>query len=217
MTSPARFVRRTSLAVAALVSLSALALGACDRITFGQAEPDPKARVTTTVTTTLQPTTTAQQTVPTPAPGAFPPDGPGAYGAVDASRYLLSPPTSVATYAFSVPSGNIACFAGTEFICEIHDGPDDSPEESRCGLYEGAERPVRIVGWFNYASPPCSTILQGVWRDPGPVLGYGESLSITVSGAQFTCYSSTEALYCRGPQDYGFTLSRTEFARTRLG
>ncbi|MFT3900093.1 MAG: hypothetical protein QM728_07620 [Gordonia sp. (in: high G+C Gram-positive bacteria)] len=211
-----------SLTLAALLPLAALALTGCDRISLGDASPDQRARQTTTVTTTLMPTPTGAAepttTAPTPTPeqGAIPPDGAGAYAPVDASRFQLAQPSSVATYSFSVPSGNIACFAGSEFICEIHDGPSDSPEESRCGLYDGAEKPVRIVGWFNYDKPPCSTILQGTWRDPGPALNYGESVAMSVSGAQITCYSSTEALYCTGPQNYGFKLSRTEFYRSQL-
>ncbi|GAB11893.1 hypothetical protein GOARA_091_00110 [Gordonia araii NBRC 100433] len=204
----------------ALVPLVALCVSSCGRIVFGDAEPDSRVTVTTTVTPSSPPTettTTEPETTTPPPVTAVPPDGPGAYSAVDASRFAMSSPTSVATYAFSVPSGNIACFAGSEFICEIHDGPNESPTESRCGIYgDDAEQRVRIVGWFSYDKPPCSTILQGTWRDPGAVLNYGESVQISVPGADFTCYSSSEALYCTGPQSYGFKLSRTEFARYRL-
>jgi len=208
---------------AAAAALLVGALASCDRVGLGG--PD-SAKPTVTVTTTLsdEPSPTAEQTSePTttttapPATTSLPPGGSGLYTAVDSSRFTLNPPTSVAYYAFSVPSSNIRCFIGSEFICEIHDGPNQSPVASRCGFYEGdSEERVRIVGWFKYDRPPCSTILQGTWRDPGPVLNYGESVHFSASGAEFTCYSSNEALYCTGPQNYGFRLSRTEFARYEL-
>ncbi|GAA3042269.1 hypothetical protein GCM10010528_22680 [Gordonia defluvii] len=208
------------LTLAMILPLVALGLSACDRVVFGDPEADPNARVTVTTTVSPDtPTTTGETPTPTTPPRttAIPPDGPAAYHAVDPSRFLLAPPTPVATYAFSVPSGNIACFAGSEFICEIHDGPNQSAAQSRCGFYgDNAEEHVRIAGWFKYDRAPCSTILQGVWRDPGPALNYGESVRLSVPGAEFNCYSSIEALYCTGPQNYGFKLSRTEFIRSPL-
>ena len=94
---------------------------------------------------------------------------------------------------------------------------DPIPVDSRCGLYDGdAEIPVRIVGWFNYDKAPCSTILQGQWREPGAVLGIQRGRAILGPRAEFACYSTLEALYCTGPQNYGFKLSRTEFARYQL-
>lgn len=214
--------RRPALVLVAVVGVVGLALTGCDQTVTGTAEPDPRATVTVTTTLSDEPsppstTTTTPTTTTQPPTSAIPPGGAGAFTVADPSRFLLNPPTPVASSAFSVPSGNINCFVGSEFICEIHDGPNQSPADSRCGLYDGdSEVRVRIVGWFNYDKPPCSTILQGQWRDPGPVLGYGESVRFSVPGAEFACYSTVEALYCTGPQNYGFRLSRTEFARYRL-
>ncbi len=206
-----------ALALASTIGVLALGLTGCDRTVTGNPTTPSRVTVTETVPETVRPSsTTIQPTTTTPSRAAIPPDGAGAYSNVDPARFRLNPPTSVAIYAFSVPSGNIACFAGSEFICEIHDGPNQSPVESRCGIYGSEEQRVRIVGWFNYDKAPCSTILQGLWRAPGPVLNYGEQVHFSVPGAEFTCYSSSEALYCTGPQDYGFKLSRTEFVRYRL-
>ncbi|QKT07367.1 hypothetical protein HUN08_09310 [Gordonia sp. X0973] len=206
-------------AVAAAVPILALGLTSCGQISWHRsgASPSDKVTVTKTVEAPTDTTTTAAPST-SETPEQIPPNGSGAYTAVAPSGFQLNPPTSVASYSFSVPSRNIACFVGTEFICEIHDGPNDSPADSRCGFYDGdSEVRVRIVGWFKYDRPPCSTILQGVWRDPGPVLNYGESVHFSVPGAEFSCYSTTEALFCTGPENYGFKLSRTEFSRQQLG
>lgn len=209
--------RRHALALVSAVGVIALAIAGCDQTVTGTAEPDPNATVTVTTTLPDEPTTQTTTATAQPQTTAIPPGGADTFAVADPSRFQLNPPTPVASYAFSVPSHNINCFVGSEFICEIHDGPTQSPVDSRCGLYDGdAEIPVRIVGWFNYDKPPCSTILQGQWREPGPVLEYNEAVRFSVPGAEFACYSTLEALYCTGPQNYGFKLSRTEFARYRL-
>jgi hypothetical protein len=210
---------KRALALVSAVGVVVLATAGCDKTVTGTAEPDPNATVTVTTTLSDEPTASPATTTTTQPPQttAIPPGGADSFGVADPSRFQLNPPTPVASYAFSVPSHNINCFVGSEFICEIHDGPQQSPVDSRCGLYDGdSEVPVRIVGWFNYDKAPCSTILQGQWREPGAVLEYNERVRFSVPGAEFACYSTLEALYCTGPQNYGFKLSRTEFARYRL-
>ena len=164
-----------------------------------------------TVTRTLsdEPTASPPTTTTTQPPQttAIPPGGADAFGVADPSRFQLNPPTPVASYAFSVPS-HINCLRRVGVHLRDPRRSDPILLIRGAGSTTATPDPGTHRRVVQLRQSPLPTILQGQWREPGAVLEYNEAVRFSVPGAEFACYSTLEALYCTGPQNYGFKLSR---------
>ncbi|MEP9390763.1 hypothetical protein ABLE94_00690 [Gordonia sp. VNK1] len=143
----------------------------------------------------------------------------------DSGTYRLVPASTYAVagkpwqYSFALPSKQVACFVGstsllceTEFSVSVADGMG-------CGVYSEYETTnAHIFGWSNFQNPPCSSLVQGVYRDGGTTLDDGTAVSMQpATGLTITCYSRSAGLACENREGDGFTLTPGSFQRYRVG
>lgn len=111
---------------------------------------------------------------------------------------------------FHTPSGNIHCAISTgqwtNVRCDMFELTPSFPDQPAwCEFDWGSSFSLDLDGQKGEVACVSDTV-----ADPaGPVLGYGDSISL----GGFTCLSEKTGMTCTNPDGHGFTLSK---ARQRL-